>query len=597
MKDVFFGLGLQYDEGVQSKIALNAACIAVEVHKSEHFDTLYYRIGQCERLSVQWQPSQKYDSGITPAVALNTEGLLVEVHKSEHFDHLYSRIGSIKGDAIEWGSSSKYDGGITPQVALNDRGDVVEVHQSGWNTGLWCRVGRLEHQTLRWSASQNYDTGRKPAVAMQRDGTVVAVHQSAADDGKLLYRVGRINGTRIDWGYPTHYDNGINPGVALTDDGFVIAVHQSDSTLGRATQQRCGRIHGSSIDWVGPSRHYDDGAAPAVATNGSIAIQTRQSENADTLWYSAALVTDRASWMQDRLDQLGARTLRTLILPAAHDAAMYTSGGWETLGKTQDLSLFEQLANGIRYFDLRPGWDGSSFYLYNGPIKGPPMAMVLEDIRHFMSRGHRELVLLKLSHFHGLNAELYRKMIQQIKTAIGSWLFTALPTGKRLADLTLRDYTASSGRVLVLCDEQYPLNQPEPGIWVYRDSQANDVARGDLRVFDQYSNSMSYTTMKVDQLKKLEHYNGKCLSAPSLPCDLFLLSWTLTPPTGVWLVSKEANRNLAGVIAGIKPNNHGYLPGLLCVDYVEYARATDIAITRQLSLSPQIQEVDLLAYS
>jgi len=51
--------------------------------------------------------------------------------------------------------------------------------------------------------------------------------------------------------------------------------------------------------------------------------------------------------------------LKQLALPASHDSGMYL-GGLATLGKTQDLSIYGQLADGIRYFDLRPNGAAAS---------------------------------------------------------------------------------------------------------------------------------------------------------------------------------------------------------------------------------------------
>ena len=62
------------------------------------------------------------------------------------------------------------------------------------------------------------------------------------------------------------------------------------------------------------------------------------------------------------------------------------------------------------------------------------------------------------------------------------------------------------------------------------------------------------------------------------PCDLFLLSWTLTPVTNVYHYSKEANRNLADVMSETNANFSDKIPNILFVDYYQLARATGVAI-------------------
>jgi hypothetical protein len=260
---------------------------------------------------------------------------------------------------------------------------------------------------------------------------------------------------------------------------------------------------------------------------------------------------------------------------------MYLKGP-AVLGKTQDLSIYGQLSYGIRYFDLRPKWENkdNTFYIHHGVIQGPPLSHVLDDVKRFFKKGFRELVILKFSHYDSFNNKVYKNMVTLIEKKIGKWLYSQTPLPPtRLADIKLGEFLETSGVILLVCDENYPVNNKSPGIWVYRDWDSDDPQQGDLRVFDSYSNTMSYDSMKNDQSVKFRRYKGLCKKKANVPCDLFLLSWTLTPPTDVWDVSKAANRMLGADILDFKvPNLYGYITNLLYVDYVEYARVTDVAL-------------------
>jgi hypothetical protein len=287
--------------------------------------------------------------------------------------------------------------------------------------------------------------------------------------------------------------------------------------------------------------------------------------------------------MGDHLDRLGNRTLPQLTLPASHDSAMYESGFTSSFGRTQNLSIYKQLSAGVRYFDLRPQCQDNTFFLHHGSILGPMLADVLSDVHRFMQEGHHELVLLKFSHYEGITTQNYQTMIGQIAASLQPWLYQSLPPlspNHRLADVSLNDYIRSTGRILVLCDGQFPIDKPAPGIWVYRDWDSKHPEQGDLRVYDSYSNSMSYEAMKKDQFDKFNNYNGKCANRPDVPCDLFLLSWTLTPPTDVPQFAKMANPHLAGDLAGLSiPNRFGMRVNLLYADCVD-AKLTDIAMSQ-----------------
>jgi hypothetical protein len=89
---------------------------------------------------------------------------------------------------------------------------------------------------------------------------------------------------------------------------------------------------------------------------------------------SATAATPAGSrWMQDHLDVWGKRPLKQWVLPASHDSAMYESGLLKSLAQTQDLTIYQQLARGIRYFDLRPQGSDGQIFMHHGPVLGPTL--------------------------------------------------------------------------------------------------------------------------------------------------------------------------------------------------------------------------------
>ena len=379
MRNVYFGFALQYDDGIQTNVAMNQNGVIVEVHKSDNADTLWCHVGHCNKATVDWGGSVKYDDGITPSCAVNIQNKVVEVHQSSSKTGLWYHVGTVSGNNIQWSSSRQYDTGTIPCVAMNDSGVVVEVHRSSSETKLCYHVGSLSGDTVNWSDSRQYDTGDHPSVDINNQGIVVEVHKSEHNNG-LWYHVGQISGNSIDWGPSIEYDSGINPSVALTDDGFVIEVHESEHAVSTnfSLWRRVGEISGTTIEWIGGAADFDNGAKPSVACGGNRAIQTHQSENANTLWFSTSLIADRSSWMQDSLQVLQDKTLKQLALPASHDSGMYKGD----CGHTQYKDLYDQLSYGIRYFDLRPDCGGVPpvFSIHHGVCTGPYLSKVLADI-------------------------------------------------------------------------------------------------------------------------------------------------------------------------------------------------------------------------
>ncbi|HYI10489.1 MAG TPA: hypothetical protein VEK57_15620 [Thermoanaerobaculia bacterium] len=162
------------------------------------------------------------------------------------------------------------------------------------------------------------------------------------------------------------------------------------------------------------------------------------------------------------------------------------------------------------------------------------------------------------------------------------------PENVRLADQTLGHYIGGGQTSILICiNDDYAIRFPRNGFWVFRNSAAGNASEGDLRVFDQYAKDMLYDAMREDQIAKYESYDGYChpvddLAQTGTVCDLFLLSWTCTSivGAGVWQISKDPNRHLGQTIVDLNiPNDHGQIPNVLYVDYCEFARVTDVALS------------------
>ena len=575
--NVQFGFGQQYDTGGTTSLGFNASHQLVEVHQSQSASTLWYSVGYTNLAGVYWGSTGiQYDNGITPKCALNDNGLVVEVHQSQGNAGLWYHVGTLSGGSVNWGGSRNYDSGANPAVAVNGAGTVVEVHKSQSDNTLWYHVGAVSGSTVNFGGSINYDGGGyTPSVALNNSGTVVEVHQSSSAN-TLWYRVGSVRGATITWGTSTYYTDGVNPSIALTEDGQVVETHASGSG---AVWQNTGYISGTTIVWNSVPSQFDSGVSTAVAVSGNLAVQTTQYSN-NALASSSSLLLDRASWMENALGTIGNHTLSQIAMPGSHDAGMYYNTIIYDLAQTQDMTIQQQLYAGVRYFDLRPHWTGSDLEIYHGPLYAESVQTVLNDVASFMQTNRRELVILKFSHYDNFDSAgvAYQTLTSWVQNTIGSWLYTGRPSGVRLANLTLNDYVAGSGKVLVVCDGSQPIDAPSPGVYVYRDWSSSDPQNGDLVVFDQYADVTDYSTMKTDQFTKFDDFTGYAQNNSSVPCDLFLLSWTLTPAVDVWSLVGTPDQDLGSDINTLSiPNSSGKIVNIVYTDYVEYSRSTDVA--------------------
>lgn len=572
--DVQFGLGMQYDNGDHTGVAMNSSNQLIEVHKSQSYNELWYKTGYVKDGAINWNTSVKYDKGTVPSVGMNDGNVVVEVHASNSplsFGIFY-HVGHHNGNSVSWGGSKKYDNGAEPDVAVNNNNVVVEVHKSQSNFGLFYHVGIVNpsNNTISWGKGAKYDGGgMHPAIALNNNNQVVEVHQ-APTSGHLWYRVGTVNvqNKSINWGPSRDYQTGSNPSLTLLDNGYVVEAHTSEGLKDKLWSM-VGQISGNAINWYRSSDKYDAGYNVSVAGNNKVIVQTHDSKTKSGLWASSTLLTDRTNWMYNSMGAISQKMLKEIVLPGSHDAGMYEL----SLGETQDLNIYGQLRAGTRFFDLRPDGD---LHIYHGPIGGPSVDYVLSNVKQYMDEGHHELVMLKFSHFKDFNSSVYASLVEKIKQYLGPYLYVN-QTGKRLAERTMQELVGDSGHVLILMDGGYPKSQHNDGIYVYRDNYSGSCADGDIVLYDEYSNTLDFEFMKNDQLNKFYKFNG--VAKDGSPADMFLLSWTVTPVTDVALFSKTANSLLPAFMQNINPNQYGKVPNILYVDFCELSKATDISIT------------------
>lgn len=592
MKTVFFGLSNKYEDGCTPSIAINAQQQVVEIHNAGINNELWYRLGQNNQGIIEWQTSVDYRGGCMPAVTLNDNGYLIEVHQTDNItsSDLFWNVWSVQNNSVSVLKETQFASGDSPCVALNNHNMVVAAYAND-STTIRCRFGKLNtsSNSIDWIDSQDFN-GKNPSIAINNNGLAFITYEDYNSE-KMKYRSASFTDTAISWS-DSHTigkddPDGKTPVVAITDESLIFVVYKdANNWLSNMTGQ-----FGSSMNWGDPT-FFDYGMYPKIATNGTTAVQVHQSEATfavNDMYYSNCLVLDRKQWMKNLLPIIGNKTLGEIVMPATHDAGM-SEGGLSTLGKTQDRDILGQLEGGVRYFDLRPEYDDNDYYTYHNfsDIKGQKIDDVLDDVYTFMSEKQtNELVILKFSHWGNFDdMSVYVAFITKIQAKIADYLYKE-NTSKKLGTIKINDFVGSGGKVLVVCDNDYALNYHQSGIYVYRDgilncdneSRSTNPTQGDLVVFDCYSNTLSEDTMISNQMAKFNNYNGFCDGGyTNTPCDMFLLSWTLTPVTAVWSYSEQVNKDLGQNMSTLQRNSHGKIPNLIYVDYFEYSRVADICV-------------------
>jgi hypothetical protein len=299
------------------------------------------------------------------------------------------------------------------------------------------------------------------------------------------------------------------------------------------------------------------------------------------------------------------RTLSQITLPGTHDSGCYRDQRISNVySATQTQDIFQQLAGGVRYFDIRPCAKGAEFWTYHGAFYwGGELTGadgILQQIRDYfdsLAPTDRELVILNVSHFYKFTNLLHANLVQAIQAALGPYLLNYTQANINLFNTPywqlLSNAAVGGGlplaaagtrsRVVVLYDgaldtpqEPYvqtlpfiPPTAAAPGVngffvlWP-KYPLAPVLAANQIELFDQYSNlgrvddGYVLSGIRNDQLNKLRNRpafayttqpfnpgNWTPNAVGGVPGTLHLLSWTLTPQfsltlTGTWDPLKAA---------------------------------------------------------
>jgi hypothetical protein len=621
-----FGLMRYYDKGIESTVALNSQNLILEVHRSQNNKALWYHVGKLNGLAITWGPSQSLGpNGIRPSVALTDDGVVLVVYgnsigrNGSELNYSVGKLDATGGvdQAIEWKvAGQKWDNGYAPSIAIVGS-SIVGVHESNTtsNHKMYYRVGHFDNDyKISWDSAPygiHYGWGTNPHIAVNAAHQLIEVHQ-VTNEHLLHYICGIVTSKDIKFStnQPRYNDNGRTPVVALADSGLAVEIDRvagegyPSTMTGRPNPGKLGDMAWTEAEPYETDWRYHPGVPDeysAIAVSGNTVISTG-SDGSD-LYSSASMILDRANWMNDMLPSIGSKSLSEITFPGTHDAGMYTSSDLGKFSLAQDQSIYQQLQGGVRYFDLRVRRtsDSSGFRIYHGPdapilkewFDGPTTEEVLQDVSKFMKEGHKEVVVLKFSHFrdfNGCKGGIYETLRDSIYDSLGQWIYkdSTHPFQTPLADVT-----KAGGKVIVVVDKGYALDKqdyagescglPREGFYVYRDwssgseDDSTTPAQGQATVFDEYSNTTDLGSMKREQLQLLANFDGKMKYNNRVPCDLFLLSWTLTPSGGVGPASAPANRDLEQVLT-LEPNKNDKIPNVLFVDYYERSRVTDIAV-------------------
>ncbi|WNJ20214.1 hypothetical protein [Pontibacter sp. G13] len=298
----------------------------------------------------------------------------------------------------------------------------------------------------------------------------------------------------------------------------------------------------------------------------------RGGNNVSTVGVSPATLVDTANWMGQLSDST---RIDEIMMPGSHDAGMselhhcappYLA---DSKTKTQSGSIGQQLKDGSRYFDIRVDWDHGKLVTFHRTdgwgCNGQDLESIMNQAREFLMQHPKETAIFKFAQirkYSGHDPENTMKEIVKLLGHYSSYLYANANSSVNLAQM---DLGSVRGKLILVFneDKDYPTRvDPAQGRFRYRDGS---TPMPNLTVFDKYSDTTDYETMKRTQLEHWSNYGGLGQGF------LFLLSWTLTPTltsSGVATLAEKANSRLPDVLYDQIINHNASKPNVVYIDFL-----------------------------
>jgi Phosphatidylinositol-specific phospholipase C, X domain len=171
-------------------------------------------------------------------------------------------------------------------------------------------------------------------------------------------------------------------------------------------------------------------------------------------------------------------SLGEIVLPGTHDSGSYsieTFTPFSAVGRTQNVSVVEQLHRGARFLELRIAGSGKNVNIFHGCLKGSLFERVLDDITLFCQDFPGEFIVLQVvaEYDRAFNASQKKMALDIMKQSLGEKLYVEDDL-KKLLTTPVKDLVVKGMQVCVLLKR------------IYDDFEVDGVQYSDAYVAKEY---------------------------------------------------------------------------------------------------------------
>jgi len=164
-------------------------------------------------------------------------------------------------------------------------------------------------------------------------------------------------------------------------------------------------------------------------------------------------------WMGNLVQSCPKITLGEMVIPGTHDSGSYSIDAlnlFSAVGRTQNVSVVEQLHRGARFLDLRIAGSGNNVSIFHGCLKGGLFERVLDDITLFCQDFPGEFVIVNVvaEYQRPFTSAQKKKALDIMKQSFGDKLYTEDDLNKLLTT-PLKDLVMEGKQICVVLQRFY----------------------------------------------------------------------------------------------------------------------------------------------
>lgn len=294
--------------------------------------------------------------------------------------------------------------------------------------------------------------------------------------------------------------------------------------------------------------------------------------------------------------------LNKISMVSSHDAGM-DENNWThptEFSATQFHNIYDQAKYGVRFFDIRLRFWKGGYYAMHGIERGIFIDRIFDQAIQFLIDNPTEVLIIELSHWFD---EGEMKNALKIILQNENWtqhLYRAkdeLTRPPLLNEVTLDEV---KGKLIIIVEDTIATKDivedardnrlakqfgftPAKGIWQFAALAGDTLSAGKygfFRLYDSYSNTPLYDTMRDNQAKKFHNFFND--TKYNKETDAFIYCWQLTYGS-IYLQAEKCNPHLETELNTVIRRENNNRPNLVNLDYVD-SRICNIVINLNADL-------------